>query len=121
MIALYVKNIYIRRQTTFVRGKCKVPLCSPELTEQPKAPRDCFKEYHNNHFCDHDFFKTNYNDILSNNSDDNFKKKPKAKGTRHEWTDNCVQFADLQNFWCSVFFGQIWNEFGCFCRILVLF
>ena len=36
------KKKNIRRQTTFICGKCNLPLCSPELTEQSKSPRDYF-------------------------------------------------------------------------------
>ena len=42
-----------------------------------------------------DFSFNGYDEIDSNNSDDDFEEKPKAKRTRHEWTDNCVQFVEL--------------------------
>ena len=91
------KKKNIRRQTTFICGKCGVPLCSPELTERSKAPRDCFREYHEDKYCDNDFSSTALKGFGSDCSDDDFEKKPKAKRprTEHEWTDNCVPYVEI--------------------------
>ena len=60
-------------------GKCNVPLCSPELTERSKAPRDCFRDYHEDNCFDNDFISTGCDDVDSNCSDDDFGKKKQVE------------------------------------------
>ena len=68
------KKKNIRRQTTFICGKCNVPLYSPELTKRSKSPRDCFRDYHNNNNCECDFFVNECKEVDSNFSDEVLKK-----------------------------------------------